>query len=166
MSDNRGILYIALFNFVTTLNSLIFPARQYFLIYSNKGLCQYVPHTPPDHRHTDKYIGLVMNKQTDKRTDGRTLPSALSPCFAVDKYILEYCKIFWLKIYVLRCNGISFHTHKKVKHFLILPQNNNDHLLCNEGREREKGEFRLLNMRVVLLGMIEPVQNKQSGLEV
>ena len=30
--------YITLFNFVTTLNSLIFPASQYFLIYSIQTL--------------------------------------------------------------------------------------------------------------------------------
>ncbi len=38
-------------------------------------------------RHTDKHLGLIISlfcsdKLTNKRTDGQTLPNALSPCFA------------------------------------------------------------------------------------
>ena len=44
-------------------------------------------HRPTDYRHTDKHLKLVMTqtvrpwarKQMDGRTDGQTLPSALSP---------------------------------------------------------------------------------------
>ncbi len=41
------------------------------------------PHTPTDYRHTDK------QESSDKQTDGRTLPSTLSPSFAVDNYQFE-----------------------------------------------------------------------------
>ena len=53
-------------------------------------------------RYTDKHLKLVMTPigsavraQTNKHTDGRTLPSALSPRFAVDNHIKENieCKI-------------------------------------------------------------------------
>ncbi len=41
--------------------------------------------TATDHRHTHKYLGLIMvnlksvYRRTDRRTDGRTLPNVLSP---------------------------------------------------------------------------------------
>ncbi len=70
------------------------------------------PWTPTDFRHTDNHLRLVMvfvarcctrqsrapkpfkqessDKQTHGRTDGRTLPSTLSPCFAVDNYHAKF----------------------------------------------------------------------------
>ena len=44
----------------------------------------YYHYTPPDYRHTDIYLtsDKLTNRKTDKQKDGRTLPSALSPCFA------------------------------------------------------------------------------------
>ncbi len=49
-------------------------------------------HMPTDYRYTDKHLRLVMTPRsnsttvkvdTNRQTDGRMQPSALSPCFAV-----------------------------------------------------------------------------------
>ncbi len=51
-------------------------------------------------RHTDKHLGLIMTHiQTDRQTDRRTLPSTLSPCFAVDKYLVNIEMHYHKKIY-------------------------------------------------------------------
>ena len=69
-----------------------YAVEKYFPLKADRPHSRDYPQTPTDYRHTDNHLRLVMvvkrfrhesaDGQTD--TDGRMLPSALSPCFAVD----------------------------------------------------------------------------------
>ena len=81
-------------HYLPASRSIKIPDVYYFYSYLLKLKADW-PQLPTDYRHTDKYFRLVQPRerwQTDRRTDGRVLPSTLSPSFAVDKN--PWCRWF------------------------------------------------------------------------